>query len=927
MGKKKKIALATFGLLLCQSALSITQVEAVEQAPPSNETSQSQVATTKVPITTQSETTRLAKSGTARADTVTWDFDQSSGLLTIKGGTIGAVNIADDYTGPWLGASGGPANSNDVKAIRFTGNVTANVSLDSCFASYQKVETIDFGDHFDTSKVENMQNMFGNCNKLTSLNFGNQFNTSSVKSMRNMFSECSVLTSLDVTNFDTQSVLDMSGMFSDCFKLASLDVTNFDTQSVLDMSEMFSDCSELTSLDLSKFDSRKVESMESMFDGCNKLASLNFGTRFITSSVKTMRMMFTDCNSLKTLDLTKFDTHNVTDMYGMFSDCDSLTSLDVTNFDTSKVTNMSNMFFRCKRLANLSVTGFDTSKVTDISNMFFNCNNLASLDVTNFDTSNVTNMGGMFSDCNSLTSLDVTNFDTQHVTYMSEMFSDCKSLTSLDVTNFDTSNVTKMEWMFFNCSGLTNLDLSNFDTRKVESMNGMFSSCKNLVNLNLGDQFATSQLGKFNMFSMFSDCLNLSRLHVGNGFEFKGDHDFTLNGKTWCANSPTGNSFTVVDDLVNYQNGNNNVSNTYFSNFLVMFDSQGGSEVAPAAVPIAGGNIIAGGKISAPTPPKKNGKFFTGWYTDPAGTTKFDFNTVIQNDTTLFAGWENGHRVRFEAGANGTLSGNTSVTVRNGAKLTELPTPIANQGFEFSHWEKDGQPVTDLANEVITSAATYKAIFKPIVKIHTVKLITDGNGELAGSTELKVVDGRRIAELPKTNGKPGYIFSRWVDEAGKTVSLSNIEITRDATYKAIFRKAGGEAEKTDPLYRVYNPNSGEHFYTLSADEKDHLVSVGWRYEGITGNQPEKSGEIVYRLYNANEGDHHYTTSSAERDHLVSVGWLAEGTAFHSGGAIGVYRLYNPNAKAGAHHYTPSALERDQLVDLGWQAEGIGWYGY
>lgn len=32
--------------------------------------------------------------------------------------------------------------------------------------------------------------------------------------------------------------------------------------------------------------------------------------------------------------------------------------------------------------------------------------------------------------------------------------------------------------------------------------------------------------------------------------------------------------------------------------------------------------------------------------------------------------------------------------------------------------------------------------------------------------------------------------------------------------------------------RVYNPNSGDHFYTTHADEKDNLVSLGWRYEDI-----------------------------------------------------------------------------------------------
>lgn len=36
-----------------------------------------------------------------------------------------------------------------------------------------------------------------------------------------------------------------------------------------------------------------------------------------------------------------------------------------------------------------------------------------------------------------------------------------------------------------------------------------------------------------------------------------------------------------------------------------------------------------------------------------------------------------------------------------------------------------------------------------------------------------------------------------------------------------------------PVYRVYNPNSGEHLHTLNGGEKDNLMSLGWVYEGIS----------------------------------------------------------------------------------------------
>lgn len=133
--------------------------------------------------------------------------------------------------------------------------------------------------------------------------------------------------------------------------------------------------------------------------------------------------------------------------------------------------------------------------------------------------------------------------------------------------------------------------------------------------------------------------------------------------------------------------------------------------------------------------------------------------------------------------------------------------------------------------------------------------------------------------------------------------------------------------ETANMFRMYNPNSGEHFYTASAYERDHLKSVGWNYEGIGWVAPLRSNTPVYRLYNPNAGDHHYTVSAYERDELVKAGWNDEGIGWYSDDSMrtAVLRQYNPNAKTGAHNFTVSRSENDMLVGVGWHEEGIGWY--
>lgn len=134
-------------------------------------------------------------------------------------------------------------------------------------------------------------------------------------------------------------------------------------------------------------------------------------------------------------------------------------------------------------------------------------------------------------------------------------------------------------------------------------------------------------------------------------------------------------------------------------------------------------------------------------------------------------------------------------------------------------------------------------------------------------------------------------------------------------------------DDTVDMYRLYNPNSGEHFYTGSSYERASLLSVGWKNEGIGWVAPKISNSPVYRLYNPNAGDHHYTLNSYERDHLVDVGWNYEGIGWYSDDSqrVAVLRQYNPNAEAGAHNFTTSQDENDMLADAGWDAEGIGWY--
>lgn len=163
--------------------------------------------------------------------------------------------------------------------------------------------------------------------------------------------------------------------------------------------------------------------------------------------------------------------------------------------------------------------------------------------------------------------------------------------------------------------------------------------------------------------------------------------------------------------------------------------------------------------------------------------------------------------------------------------------------------------------------------------------------------------------------------------ATKTASAAapiQTSVTAEASLSATAAAGAPQPVADENVYRMYNPHSGEHFYTASLDEATHLFGVGWQWEAAAFKAASRSGNAVYRLYNPNAGNHFYTLSKAESDHLVKVGWRYESIAWYSVGTTALYRLYNPNSPIGEHLYTASADERDNVIREGWNYEGTAW---
>ncbi|MFV0528716.1 MAG: InlB B-repeat-containing protein [Lachnospiraceae bacterium] len=242
-------------------------------------------------------------------------------------------------------------------------------------------------------------------------------------------------------------------------------------------------------------------------------------------------------------------------------------------------------------------------------------------------------------------------------------------------------------------------------------------------------------------------------------------------------------------------------------------------------------------------------------------------------------------------------TGGTKVTKNTTVKLTK------NQTL-YAHWKAES---TVVAGKQFT--VTYNAGAGKIGKVQKVTK--------------KVTNSKKYV-LPANPTRDCYVFQGWYTSAngGKKVTKSTtVQLTKNQTLYA--RWAVGTA----PVFCLYNPNSGEHFYTITASERDEVIAAGWKYEGISWIAA-LDGHPVFRVYNTVTGEHIFSMDTKERDRLLALGWKDEGIGFYSDveKKHEILRCYNPNGEPAAqHHYTLSKAERDNLVKAGWIYEGLAWF--
>ncbi|MDR0474796.1 MAG: InlB B-repeat-containing protein, partial [Treponema sp.] len=116
--------------------------------------------------------------------------------------------------------------------------------------------------------------------------------------------------------------------------------------------------------------------------------------------------------------------------------------------------------------------------------------------------------------------------------------------------------------------------------------------------------------------------------------------------------------------------------------FTVIFETDGGSAVSSQTV-------AENAAVPEPEDPTKEGFIFSGWYSNPALTEVWGFDTPVTGNMTLYAKWVSNttkYTVTFNSNGGSVVAQIPNVTPNS---LITAPAAPTKDSFDFGGWYKD----------------------------------------------------------------------------------------------------------------------------------------------------------------------------------------------------------------------------------------------
>ena len=390
---------------------------------------------------------------------------------------------------------------------------------------------------------------------------------------------------------------------------------------------------------------------------------------------------------------------------------------------------------------NLTKVNISNGLVIIGSNAFLDCTALKNLLLP----STVTTIGGYaFSGCSGLTTINIPTNVTEIGVHA---FENCSSLRSIEIPAGVTCIADKT---FDGCSALASVKLPSGLTKISDDA---FAVCTSLTSVTIPS--GVTEIGG----GAFWGCTSLNHIYYeGTTAQW----DAITKGDHW----------------------NYDVPGPLHLRCTVTFDANG-----HGSAPAAQTNLWSHeDKATEPAVISAEGYAFTGWYSDAACTTKWNFNDAVPGDMTLYAGWTD-NLVATTVSAN-----ETTIEIPYGQEWTDIPVTVSS--LNLGWFQNEGKP----AHRADAVAVT------PFV----------GSGASSASSAFTFYDGQRTIDASKGAGEHtvGNRVSEQLTAVGQSGTLW-VHIPK-TTWDAATAGSYTQTLPYDAVF-LYNGVSPAETYTYTLD--------------------------------------------------------------------------------------------------------------
>ncbi len=276
------------------------------------------------------------------------------------------------------------------------------------------------------------------------------------------------------------------------------------------------------------------------------------------------------------------------------------------------------------------------------------------------------------------------------------------------------------------------------------------------------------------------------------------------------------------------------------SKAVVIFDFNGGKDADDkSSISMSGDANATINNMDAPT---RDGYTFAGWKNGEQDVTNLVFGAA-GTVTVYTAQWTvNKHSVTFNAGNNGSMTGNDSVEVdHNGSVAAEkVPTITANEGFVFVGWS-DGTSVfakEAIQNYKVTANVTFTAQYEDVASKAFAIFDYAGGKDNNGKSSIMMTGTAGAAITIADPTRTGYTFAGWKKGEATSQNPTFGAAGSVTTYTAVWT---ADPDKTVKVNFVVDATKGDVTGTTEFDvvsgsfltevptvnAKDGYTFIGW----------------------------------------------------------------------------------------------------